>query len=350
MDAIEGSLWGVKVEIQWAGMQKIEVAKGKTQAHYQELLGNSLPCLGGPARGTCRAWGKRGQSEPLHPQLPYRLPLGQRSWPCPLDMIHLGCWGVLTPKRCHWQWVQCQEHGGRYATELWPPERVQEAQARFKVQQPARHLLGQSLKGQGGPEGAMTTSPEEEGLSMEGEMKGVGKPIARPHQGRHYPHVKASTCTQHQSFSVTKSVQARCRVALKEILWYQRITELLICKLPFQRLVWEIAQECRTNIPFQGSDHECICRWPWRHISWAYLRTQIYVPFMHEESHDPGPGYVAGPTGFVVISSQSEPHEFCVPHLGSSDGSHPVWDACYWQTFMFIFVTSTYNVRCYVNY
>ncbi len=31
-------------------------------------------------------------------------------------------------------------------------------------------------------------------------------------------------------------------VALREIRRYQKSTELLICKLPFQRLVWEMAR------------------------------------------------------------------------------------------------------------
>ena len=40
-------------------------------------------------------------------------------------------------------------------------------------------------------------------------------------------------------------------VALREIRRYQRSTELLIRKLPFQRLVREIAQEFKTDLRFQ---------------------------------------------------------------------------------------------------
>ena len=42
-------------------------------------------------------------------------------------------------------------------------------------------------------------------------------------------------------------------VALREIRRYQKSTELLIRKLPFQRLVREIAQEFKTELRFQSS-------------------------------------------------------------------------------------------------
>jgi histone H3 len=42
-------------------------------------------------------------------------------------------------------------------------------------------------------------------------------------------------------------------VALREIRKYQRSTELLIRKLPFQRLVREIAQDHKTDLRFQSS-------------------------------------------------------------------------------------------------
>merc|ERR1712072_717899 len=42
-------------------------------------------------------------------------------------------------------------------------------------------------------------------------------------------------------------------VALREIRRYQKSTELSIRKLPFQRLVREIAQEYKTDLRFQGS-------------------------------------------------------------------------------------------------
>jgi histone H3 len=42
-------------------------------------------------------------------------------------------------------------------------------------------------------------------------------------------------------------------VALREIRKYQKSTELLIRKLPFQRLVREIAQEMKSDLRFQSS-------------------------------------------------------------------------------------------------
>ena len=38
-----------------------------------------------------------------------------------------------------------------------------------------------------------------------------------------------------------------------EIRRYQKTSELLITKLPFQRLIREIAQDCKTDLRFQSS-------------------------------------------------------------------------------------------------
>jgi histone H3/H4 len=42
-------------------------------------------------------------------------------------------------------------------------------------------------------------------------------------------------------------------VALREIRRYQKSTDLLLRKLPFQRLVREIAQDYKTDLRFQSS-------------------------------------------------------------------------------------------------
>ena len=60
------------------------------------------------------------------------------------------------------------------------------------------------------------------------------------------------------SAPATGGVKKPCRyrpgtVALREIRRYQKSTELLIRKLPFQRLVREIAQDFKTDLRFQGS-------------------------------------------------------------------------------------------------
>ncbi|KAG5183152.1 histone H3, embryonic, partial [Tribonema minus] len=42
-------------------------------------------------------------------------------------------------------------------------------------------------------------------------------------------------------------------VALREIRKYQKSTELLLRKMPFQRVVREVAQDFKTDLRFQGS-------------------------------------------------------------------------------------------------
>ena len=79
-------------------------------------------------------------------------------------------------------------------------------------------------------------------------------------------------------------------VALKEIRRYQKTTELLIQKLPFQRLVWEIASDSDVilsplcgKVRFQSTAIMAL-----QEASEAYLvglfETLTYVPFMLGES------------------------------------------------------------------
>jgi histone H3 len=61
---------------------------------------------------------------------------------------------------------------------------------------------------------------------------------------------------QNESERERKSSQRRFRpgtVALREIRRYQKTSNLLIRRLPFQRLVKEIAQDCRGGLRFQSS-------------------------------------------------------------------------------------------------
>ena len=55
-------------------------------------------------------------------------------------------------------------------------------------------------------------------------------------------------------------------VALREIRRYQKSTDLLIMKLPFQRLVREIAQDLRADLRFQAS-----ALWALQESAEAYL-------------------------------------------------------------------------------
>ncbi len=63
----------------------------------------------------------------------------------------------------------------------------------------------------------------------------------------------AASGKEHKAAGVKKPHRFRPgTVALREIRRYQKSTELLIRKLPFQRLVREIAQEFKMDLRFQG--------------------------------------------------------------------------------------------------
>ncbi|KAJ9600678.1 hypothetical protein L9F63_026184, partial [Diploptera punctata] len=71
------------------------------------------------------------------------------------------------------------------------------------------------------------------------------RPIKTQQPGRVPPRYRGS--------EETPSVPRPGTVALREIRRYQKSTELLIRKLPFQRLVREIAQDFKTDLRFQSS-------------------------------------------------------------------------------------------------
>ena len=73
-----------------------------------------------------------------------------------------------------------------------------------------------------------------------------GKPAALLVAGPH------STSNLNCSFALHNRYRPGT-VALREIRKYQKSTELLIRKLPFQRLVREIAQDFKTDLRFQSS-------------------------------------------------------------------------------------------------
>ena len=70
-------------------------------------------------------------------------------------------------------------------------------------------------------------------------------------------------------------------VALREIRKYQKTTELLIRKLPFQRLVREIAQEYKADLRFQSAAIGAL-----QEASEAYLvslfEVMIHIYFFHD--------------------------------------------------------------------
>lgn len=84
------------------------------------------------------------------------------------------------------------------------------------------------------------------------------KQTARKSTGGKAPRKHISTKAAAKSAPVAAGIKKPHRyrpgtVALREIRRYQKSTELLIRKLPFQRLVREIAQETKTDLRFQSA-------------------------------------------------------------------------------------------------
>ncbi|MEQ2181126.1 hypothetical protein GOODEAATRI_008163 [Goodea atripinnis] len=139
------------------------------------------------------------------------------------------------------------------------------------------------------------------------------KQTARKSTGGKAPRKQLATKAARKSAPSTGGVKKPHRyrpgtVALREIRRYQKSTELLIRKLPFQRLVREIAQDFKTDLRFQSaaigalqvSGAYCghlicyiffsscvqilkrfffvICRRPVRPTLWVCLRTPTCAP------------------------------------------------------------------------
>jgi histone H3 len=84
------------------------------------------------------------------------------------------------------------------------------------------------------------------------------KQTARISTGGKAPRNQLATKATRKGFHATGGVKKSHRfrpgtVALREIRKYQKSTELLIRKLPFQRLVREIAQDFNTGLRFQSA-------------------------------------------------------------------------------------------------
>ena len=84
------------------------------------------------------------------------------------------------------------------------------------------------------------------------------KQTARKSTGGKAPRKQLATKAARKSAPATVGVKKPHRyrpgtVALREIRRYQKSTELLIRKLPFQRLVREIAQDFKTDLRFQST-------------------------------------------------------------------------------------------------
>ena len=84
------------------------------------------------------------------------------------------------------------------------------------------------------------------------------KQTARKSTGGKAPRKQLATKAARKSAPSTGGIKKPHRfrpgtVALREIRRYQKSTELLIRKLPFQRLVREIAQDFKTDLRFQSA-------------------------------------------------------------------------------------------------
>lgn len=84
------------------------------------------------------------------------------------------------------------------------------------------------------------------------------KQTARKNTGGKAPRKQIGNKSARKSAPASSGVKKPHRfkpgtVALREIRKYQKSTELLVRKLPFQRLVREISQEFKTDLRFQSS-------------------------------------------------------------------------------------------------
>ena len=89
------------------------------------------------------------------------------------------------------------------------------------------------------------------------------KQTARKSTGGKAPRKQLATKAARKSAPATGGVKKPHRyrpgtVALREIRRYQKSTDLLIRKLPFQRLVREVAQDFNTNMRFQDAALNCL--------------------------------------------------------------------------------------------
>ncbi|RVE76689.1 hypothetical protein OJAV_G00011080 [Oryzias javanicus] len=106
--------------------------------------------------------------------------------------------------------------------------------------------------------GAAVQSGSRSGIWKKSSKMARTKQTARKSTGGKAPRKQLATKAARKSAPATGGVKKPHRyrpgtVALREIRRYQKSTELLIRKLPFQRLVREIAQDFKTDLRFQSS-------------------------------------------------------------------------------------------------
>ncbi|EGV94774.1 Histone H3 [Cricetulus griseus] len=123
-------------------------------------------------------------------------------------------------------------------------------------------LLGKVTIAQGGVlpniQAVLLPKKTESHHKAKGNEMARTKQTARKSTGGKAPRKQLATKAARKSAPATGGVKKPHRyrpgtVALREIRRYQKSTELLIRKLPFQRLVREIAQDFKTDLRFQSS-------------------------------------------------------------------------------------------------
>ncbi|KAL3204203.1 hypothetical protein MRX96_053071 [Rhipicephalus microplus] len=110
------------------------------------------------------------------------------------------------------------------------------------------------------------------------------KQTARKSTGGKAPRKQLATKAARKSAPATGGIKKPHRyrpgtVALREIRRYQKSTEMLIRKLPFQRLVREIAQDFKTDLRFQRAPPCRLYRRPPRRTWLAFSRTATCARF-----------------------------------------------------------------------
>ena len=106
------------------------------------------------------------------------------------------------------------------------------------------------------------------------------KQTARKSSGGKAPRKQLATVASRKSTNHTTGVKKPHRfrpgtVALREIRRYQKSTELLIRKLPFKRLVREIASKLKTDLRFQTTALMCLQEASEAHLTSIFADTNL---------------------------------------------------------------------------
>lgn len=134
-------------------------------------------------------------------------------------------------------------------------EQEEQERASAPASAPALHPHGHGVYGIGGGK-AQAMAARQASAQRVKRVKRVARKAGGGHRGRH---IGLATKAARRKRTGREGVVKRPHryrsgtVAIREIRRYQKSTELLIRKQPFQRLVREVASDFKTDIRFQGS-------------------------------------------------------------------------------------------------